>query len=61
VLGKKTLKDKESNRPYAANLCNRSYEAESLSSHKRKIKSGPGVDWEEIHQEMDKGNGAAFG
>lgn len=56
VLVGKPRRDQESNRPYAANPCNHSNEAKSLSLHKRKIKSSTGVDWKEIHQEMDKVN-----
>ena len=52
----KPWRDQESNRPYAVNPCNHSNEAKSLSLHKRKIKSSTGVDWKEIHQEMDKVN-----
>lgn len=57
-LVRKPWRDKESNRPYAVNPCNHSNEAKSLSLHKRKIKSSTGVDWKEIHQEMDKVNHA---
>lgn len=55
-VGRKPLEGSGSSRQWAGNPCNHSNEAKSWSLHKRKIKSSTGVDWREMHQEMDKVN-----